>query len=134
MPKLRTETFGAGDQSWLGSAHAIHEARTETVDISAFTPATHYPNGYLPSGTPVAKVAGLLVPYDKTEATVTLAGILAGHILTDQPIPAGSTQDFAAPLLDHGRVKVAKVPYNNTFTFAAPVAAAKAAATTIVYL
>lgn len=131
MPKLRTESFGAGDQSWLGSTHGMHEARTEVIDISAFTAGTHYPNGYIPSGTAVALVAGMLVPYDKTEATLTLAGILAGHLLTDQPVVG--TVDFAAPLLDHGRVRVGKVPYNNTFTFAAPVAAAKRAATTIVY-
>ncbi|GAB2677700.1 potassium transporter [Thalassiella azotivora] len=128
MPKLRTESIGAGDQSWLGSTHGIHECRTETVDVSAFTAGTHYPNGYLPSGTPVAKVGGLLVPYDKTEATVTGAGILAGFILTDQPVVG--TADFPVPVLDHGRVKAAKVPHS----FAAPAAAAKRAATTVVYI
>lgn len=131
MPRLKTETFGAGDQSWLGSDHGIFNARTETVNVSAFTAATHYPNGYIPSGSPVALVAGLLVPYDKTEATVAGAGILAGHILTDQPVVGAA--NFAVPLLDHGRVKVSKVPYNNTFTFAAPVASAKSAATNFVY-
>lgn len=134
MPRMKSETYGAGDQSWLGSAHGIYNGRTETVDISAFTAGTHYPNGYIPSGSPVALVGGLLVPYDKTEATVTGAGILAGFILTDQPIPSGSTADFAAPLLDHGRVIVSKVPYNNTFTFATPVAAAKSAAVNFVFV
>jgi hypothetical protein len=128
MPRMKTETVGGGDQSWLGSMHSTSECRTETVDVSAFTAGTHYPNGYLPSGTPVAKVAGLLVPYDKTEGTTTGAGILAGFILTDQAVVG--TQDFAVPLLDHGRVKAAKVPH----AFAAPAAAAKRAATTIVYI
>jgi hypothetical protein len=127
MPKLRTESFGTGDQSWLGSTHGMHNARTEVIDISAFTAGTHYPNGFIPSGTAVALVAGLLVPYDKAEATLTLAGILAGHLLTDQPVVG--TVDFAAPLLDHGRVRVSKVPN----AFVAPVAAAKRAATTFVY-
>lgn len=128
MPRLRSETLGTGDQSWLGSAHGIWNGRTETVDISAFTANTHYPDGYLPSGTPVAEVSGKLVPYDKTGATVTAAGILAGHILTDQPVVG--TGDFPAPLLDHGRVKTAKVPHS----FEAPTVAAKAAAVTIVYV
>lgn len=128
MPRLVSETIGTGDQSWLGSAHAIWNGRTETVDVSAFTPATHYPNGYLPSGTPVAKVGGLLVPYDKAEVTTTAAGVLAGHILTDQKV-VGSA-DFPAPLLDHGRVKASKVPN----AFVAPVAPAKSAAVTIVYV
>jgi hypothetical protein len=132
MPRLRNETFGTGDQSWLGSDHGIGNARTETVNVSAFTAGTHYPNGYLPSGTPVAVVGGLLVPYDKTEGTTTGAGVLAGFILTDQAIVG--TGNIAVPVLDHGRVKVSKVPYNNTFTFAAPVAAAKSASSNFVFL
>jgi hypothetical protein len=127
MPKLRTETYGGGDQSWLGSAHGIGNCRTETIDISAFTASTHYPNGFIPSGTPVAKVSGLLVPYDVTAGTTTGAGVLAGFVFTDQPVVG--TQDFAAPLLDHGRVKTASVPFAN---FAAPAAAKNA--TTIVYI
>lgn len=128
MPRLVSETIGAGDQSWLASDHGIHNCRTETVDVSTFTASTHYPNGYIPSGFPVAKVGGKLVPYDKTESVVTGAGILAGHIFTDQQVVG--TQDFAVPLLDHGRVHASKVPNG----FAAPAAAAKSAATTIVYV
>jgi len=128
MPRLKTETFGGGDQSWLGSTHGIANARTEILDISAFTATTHYPNGFIPSGTPVAKVGGLLVPYDKTEETTTAAGILAGFVLTDQPVVG--TADFAVPLIDHGRVLVDNLPT----TFVAPAAAAKRAATTIVFV
>ncbi len=128
MPRLKTETVGGGDQSWLGSTHGIANARTEILDISAFTANTHYPNGYIPSGTPVAEVSGVLVPYDATEGTTTGAGILAGFVLTDQAVVG--TNDFAVPLLDHGRVKVAKLPVS----FTAPAAAAKRAATTIVFI
>jgi len=130
MPKLRQETFGSGDMSWLGSAHGLRNARTAILDISAFTAGTHYPEGYIPSGTPVALAAGLLVPYDKTEGTTTGAGILAGFVLTDQPVVG--TADFGVPLLDHGRINVAKVPYSGGF--AAPAAAAKKAATTFVFV
>lgn len=128
MPRMKTETFGGGDQSWLGSTHGIANARTEILDISAFTAGTHYPNGYIPSGLPVAKVSGVLVPYDATEGTTTGAGILAGFILTDQPVVG--TNDFGVPLIDHGRVRVAKLP----ISFTAPTAAAKRAATTIVFV
>lgn len=131
MPRLKNETTGAGDQSWLGSAHGIRNCRTELLDISTFTPATHYPNGYIPSGTPVAKVGGVLVPYDSTEATVTNAGVLAGHLFTDQAVVG--TDDFAVPVLDHGRVRSAKVPQGSN-AFTVPVAAAKCAAVTIVYI
>ena len=131
MPRLKSETVGAGDQSWLGSSHGIHECRTELLDISTFTAATHYPNGYIPSGTPVAKVGGVLVPYDSTEATTTNAGVLAGHLFTDQSVVG--TADFAVPVLDHGRVRSAKVP-TGVQAFTVPVAAAKRANVTVVYI
>jgi hypothetical protein len=114
--------------SWVGSEHAINNARTETIDISTFTAGTHYPDGYIRSGTPVAKVGGVLVPYDATEGTVTGAGILAGFVLTDQRVVG--TSDFPVPLFDHGRVITANVPG----TFAKPAAAAKLSATTIVFV
>lgn len=127
MPRITTESYGAGNTAWLGSRHAINNARTEMVDVSAFDAADHYPNGYLPSGTAVAKVDGKLVPYETDEAVTTGAGVLAGHILFDQRVVG--TEDFAAPLFDHGRVKADLVPGE----FTAPTAAAKAA-TTIVYI
>lgn len=130
MPRLKNETFGGGDMSWLGSTHGTNNARTEILDVSAFTAGTHYPDGYIKAGTPVAMVGDKLVPYDATEATVAGAGVLAGFVLTDQAVVG--TADFAVPLLDHGRVRVANVPVTPAFT--APVAAAKSAATTIVFI
>lgn len=128
MPRMTTESFGTGNNAWLGSTHAINNARTEMLDISAFTAGTHYPDGFIRSGQPVAKVAGVLVPYDATEATVTGAGVLAGFVLTDQKV--AGTADFPVALLDHGRVIVSKLPVS----FVKPAAAAKSAATTIVFV
>lgn len=121
MPRLVSETIGSGDQSWLGSAHGIENCRTELLDISAFTSGTHYPNGYIPSGLPVAKVSGVLVPYDDTQGTTTGAGVLAGFVFTDQKVVG--TADFAVPVLDHGRIRTAKLPQTVTL----PGAAAKTA-------
>lgn len=128
MPRVKTDTIGSGDQSWLGSSHGIDNCRTELLDISTFTANTHYPNGYIPSGLPVAKVGGVLVPYDATEGTTTGAGILAGLVFTDQPVVG--TADFAVPVLDHGRIRSAKVP----IIAVPPAAAAKKAATTFVFI
>ena len=132
MPRMSTQTFGGGNQSWLGAgAPHVDECRTEVLDISTFTAGTHYPNGFIPSGLPVAKVGGVLVPYDPTEGTTTNAGVLAGFVLTDQPVVGGSTgPDFGVPLYDHGRVVTANLP----IAFTAPTAAAKKAATTIVFV
>jgi hypothetical protein len=128
MPRMKSETLGAGDLSWLGSSHGLRNARTLPLNVSAFTAGTHYPNGYIPSGTPVAIVSNLVVPYTSAEATTTGAGVLAGHILTDQRVVG--TGNFSVPVLDHGRVKTAKVP-QGTDAFTAP---AKRANTTIVYI
>lgn len=131
MPRLKIETLGTGDKSWLGSSHGIRNCRTATLNLSAFTSAGLYPNGYIPSGTPVALVGGLLVPYTSAEATTTGAGVLAGHLFNDERVVG--TGNFPAPLFDHGRVKAAKVPAG-TDAFTAPVAAAKRASQTIVYI
>lgn len=123
MPKLRTESFGSGDQSWLGSTHGIRNARTGIIDISAFTANTHYPDGYIPSGTPLALVGGLYVPYDPTVGVTTGAGVLAGHLLTDQKVVG--TADFGAPIFDHGRVIASRVAaiLSAWSSFVAPIAA-----------
>ena len=131
MPRLQSDTFLGNDQTWLGGTHSIYDTRTETLDISTFTAGTHYPNGYIKSGTPLAKVSSLMVPYDSLEATTTGAGVLAGFLYTDQKVVG--TGDFPIPLLDHGRIKVAKVP-QGVQAFTAPVAAAKRAATMFVYI
>lgn len=125
MPRLKTETIGSGDQSWLGSAHGIWECRTETLDPSTFTAATHYPDGYIKSGFPVAKVGGVVVPFNS--AGTDGSEDLAGFLFTDQTVDGTAT--FAVPVLDHGRVKVAKIPLSG---FAAPAAANDK--TTVVYL
>lgn len=127
MPKVKTETFGAGDQSWLGSDHGIGNCRTALLDISAFTSGTHYPDGYIPSGLPVAEVSGVLVPYVATEGTTTGAGVLAGFVFTDQS--TDGVEDLPVPVLDHGRVKVANLP----IAFTAPAAEAKRANVNFVF-
>ena len=63
----------------------------------------------------------MLVPYDDTQGTTTNAGVLAGFVFTDQPVVGDA--DFAVPLLDHGRIRTAKLP----FTVTLPGAAAKTA-------
>src|SRR3546814_19283854 len=97
MPRLKSETFGAGDQSWLGSAPGIRNARTVKIDISAFTSGTHYPDGYIPSDTPVAIVSNLAVHYDTTDGTPTGAAVLVGSIRTTPPVVDAT--HFPAPLL-----------------------------------
>lgn len=123
MPKLHSETLNsAGDFTWLGSDHSLFNSRTETLDAKKFE-TVQSENGKVPSGYPVAMVGGKLAPYNKSGSGG--AEVIAGHILTDQDASHG---DIAVPVLDHGRVRTAKVPQEG---FQAPAAQPK---TTIIYL
>lgn len=111
MPRLTTETYGAGDQSWLGSTHGIGNCRTATIDVSTFTATTHYPNGYIPSGTPLnVEDEGAATPWDGE-------GRL-GFLFTDQRV--SGTAGIPAPVLRHGTVKADLVPGDFNFPANAP--------------
>jgi hypothetical protein len=75
MPRLSTESFGAGDQSWLGGTHGIYNCRTVAPDPELFTSAL-YPDGVVPSGTPLGVVTatGKVGPYagDTSDEVQTL--------------------------------------------------------------
>lgn len=113
MPGLKSETIGAGDQSWLGSDHGIFNCRTGTIDVSTFTKSTHYPNGYFPSGL-IVNVAneGAIKPF--TGAAGEVFGVLFVDKSTD------GVTDFAAPIMRHGLVKAAKLPVQTNLPATAP--------------
>lgn len=76
---LRAESWGTDDQSWLGSRHGIGECANVTLDTSAFTPSTHYPDGYFKSGIALGKITatGKYGPYAGTTdevQTLTVGG------------------------------------------------------------
>jgi hypothetical protein len=109
---VRTDVIGTDDQSWMGSRHGTNNARTVTLAKAAFTSGTHYPQGFLRSGTPLAKYTsgantGLYGPYTPgaTDGTQTFVG----HLLTPCSVTTGAG-NLIAPLMDHGRVIEAKLP------------------------
>lgn len=88
----------ADDLTWLGSKHAVNDARTVTVDG---TKLTKYADGYIPSGIALTEGEdGLFVP-------ATDAAKVDGFLLTHQRHDAGN---IVAPLLDHGRILVDRLP------------------------
>ena len=109
---ITSETFGGEDQSWIGAAHGIDLARSVTFDTSAFTEGTHYPSGYIRSGTPVGRITatGLYGPYDNTTPATDGREVLAGFVLTDVKVPANGTTDIGGALYEHGRVVEAELP------------------------
>lgn len=103
-----TEYAGFDDPSWLGSAHGYEATESATLDVSAFDAETHYPDGYIPGGTPVGEItaSGKYGPYDDsaTDGTETLAGFVAAARAVN-----GQT-DLVVALLTHGRVVEANLP------------------------
>lgn len=109
MPNLRTESFGAGDQTWLATTHAIGDAVTATLDLNAFTKANHYPNGFIPSGTPV-NYADLkaVKPFTGADDEEGGTGEKLGFVLFDAPVRDDSVAPVAVAV--HGIIKADKVP------------------------
>lgn len=61
---MQTTSYQVGNRQWLLAEPDVK--LDVTLDPSKFTAGTHYPNGYLPSGTVIGKVTatGLFGPYD----------------------------------------------------------------------
>jgi hypothetical protein len=87
------------DRSWLAGPHGTEPGTTPsvTLDVSAF-PAG---NGYIPSGTPISKLAsGLWGPFD---AARTEHGLLFGSLRNDQG-------DVGGARVIHAFVYASKLP------------------------
>lgn len=104
---VQRRNYGGDNQSWLGSARGTNEARSITLDVSTFTKATHYPDGQLKSGLPLAKAAtgGKFVLFTGDDGTK-----LAGFLLTPVQAPADPTTPVGGALLDDARVIAANLP------------------------
>jgi hypothetical protein len=84
---LHTESFQQENHSWLGSAHGTDATQSITLDTSAFTSGTHYPNGFFPSGLPLGKItaSGKYGPYAGRTSevqTITVTGTPTGGTFT----------------------------------------------------
>lgn len=135
MPRLSTESFGAGDQSWLGGTYGIYNCRTVAPDPALFT-STDFPDGVVPSGTPLGLVTstGKVGPYtgDSTDEvqtiteggsgltsfTLTFSGQTTGSIAAAATAAAVQTALEALSNIGEGNVTVtgsAGGPYTVTF-------------------
>jgi len=106
MTDISVSTVGyqAEKRSWLLSPHGTEPGTNPgiTIDASLFTAGTHYPNGYLPSGTVIGTNGG---PYSGSGAA---AGILFGSLR----IPS-ATSKVGGALVVHGFVKTARLPFQS---------------------
>lgn len=94
------EGYLTDNQTWLGSAHGTDVARTVTIDYASVKGF----DGVIPSGIPLKRLeSGKYGPVDAAEDE------LAGFLLTPQSVSKDGV-DVVAPLLDHGRIRVANLP------------------------
>lgn len=105
-------SFGVEDQTWLGSAHGTSMGRPVTLDASLFVLATHFPQGYLPSGTAIAAftATGKYGPY--TPGASNGLQNFVGYTLTATQMKTTTSTPQAA-LYEHGRVIVANLPFSS---------------------
>lgn len=101
---IRRESFGQDDQSWLGSAHGTQATQTVTLDVSTFTKADHYPEGWLKSGLPLQDLG------NGKFGLWTALSDLAGFLFTTVKAPADPATPVGAAIHEHGRVIAAKLP------------------------
>ncbi len=94
-------------RSWLLGPHGTEPGtnRGITVDASLFTAATHYPNGYLPSGTALSPAGG---PYSGT-------GACAGLLFSSVRLPS-ATSKVGGATVTHGYVNTNKLPFSGATT------------------
>jgi len=117
---VQSTSYQTEKRSWLLSewGQGPGENPSVTVDISAFTAGTHYPNGFIPSGTAVGVVTATsdanhttVGPYDNAavDGRQTCVGLL--HSAVKVPNLADTTKDAGGALVKCGFIKLSKLPF-----------------------
>ncbi|OCB09234.1 K structural protein [Mycolicibacterium porcinum] len=113
---VHSSAYQVDNREWLVGTHGVDLTPGVTLDISKFTKATHYPNGFIKSGTVLGKVTatGLYGPYDDaaTDGREVAAGILFSFVKAVDATGATNTKVGGA-IFVHGGVKEAKLPANS---------------------
>lgn len=114
---VRSSNYQVEDRSWLVGQHGVDITPGITLDIAKFTKATHYPNGYIPSGTIVGKVtaSGLYGPYDNaaSDGREVAAGVLFSSVRAVDPNTGNALAKVGSARFIHGAVNTAKLPANS---------------------
>ena len=96
--QLNQDSYGSGDQRWIGSKHGTNNAQTVTLDGAKFATLDET----IPSGTPIKRLdTGLYGPVEAAEDT------LAGFLFTDQK---ANGRNQVAPMVWHGLIRTRFLP------------------------
>ncbi|OZF47563.1 hypothetical protein [Rhodococcus sp. 14-2470-1a] len=118
---VQSTEFQNDNRQWLLSPHGTDPGTTPsiTLDVSTFTQATHYPNGFIVSGIVIAQITATKKygPADSTatDGRQTLTPSTVGILFAGRKIPnlLDLTKDVGSALLVHGFVDPAKLPIAN---------------------
>lgn len=117
---VETKSFQLpNDRSWLLSIWGQGPGENPTVllDVSTFTAGTHFPNGYIPSGTALGVITAstdankiTVGPYD--DAAVDGRGTFFGFLHSDVKVPntADLTKDTGGAAVCAGFIKRSRLP------------------------
>lgn len=101
---VETASYTPPDRSWLlteltGDGQSV-STTSGTIDFTKFTAGTHYPNGYIPSGTVVGVVTtgGRVGPYDNaaSDGRQTATGLLYNPI----QVPTDTARKVQVAIVD----------------------------------
>ena len=109
----------AENLSWDLSNPEVPYVDGGTIDVSLFTQAQHFPNGYIPSGTVLGKVTagGALGPYldAASDGRQTAVGILRASVQVVQPANGSLKSKVGVAVLKAwGVVSTSKLPFTSS--------------------
>lgn len=115
---VTSTTYQPTDRPWLlweadGKYGSV--ARTSgTINFALFTAGTHYPNGYIPSGTVVGKVTtgGRIGPYDNAQTDGRQTAV--GFLFNDTKVPTDTATKVEVAIVDaFAAVSQSRLPANH---------------------
>lgn len=115
---VTSTTYQVPDRSWLlweadGGINSV--ARTDgTINFALFTSGTHYPNGYIASGTVVGKVTsgGRIGPYDNAASDGRQTAV--GFLFNDIKVPTDTATKQTVTMIDgFAVVSQSRLPTNH---------------------
>lgn len=125
---VESTSYQVPDRSWLlfeaeGGGGQPVPTTSGTIDFSKFTSGTHYPNGYIASGTVLGVVtaSGKLAPYASgaSDGSQTPVGILYNPI----SVPADTSRKVQVAFVDcFAIVSISRLPANSGYAGAVATA------------
>lgn len=111
---MQTTNYQVGNRQWLLDEPDYKP--NVTLDISKFTQGTHFPNGYIPSGTAIGKLTagGLFAPYDNaaSDGSEILYGFTYGDVRAIRQNGTTATKVGTGAVVS-GAVSVSKLPFQS---------------------